>query len=644
MRGHAAILAAALLGAVACGGSEAGPRSMERGLIVLGIDGMDPKLLDRFMDEGRTPNLKRLAERGSYMPLQTSNPPQSPVAWSTFITGMDAGGHGIYDFVHRDNEALEPYLSTSRAEEPDCVAGMPNPFESGGVELLREGRAFWLYLDEANVPSTVVKVPANFPPVESEHARTLAGMGTPDLLGTPGTFQLFTDDPDWAERKVDGGMVQPLDFGGGQTARVELAGPPEPCSDGSEYSLPLEVVADRRRPVALIRAGGQDVLLEEGEWSGWVPVTYDAGMLVGEIPGMVRFHLRSVRPHVYLYASPVNLDPMDPVMPISTPPEYATELARDTGRFYTQNMPEDTKALTGKALSDEEFLEQADLVFEERVEMLHRELERYDGGFFFFYFGEIDQIGHMYHRSLDPDAPEEIRRYAEVIPELYEEMDEVVGEVLERAGGDVDVVVMSDHGFAHYRRKVHLNNWLASQGYLSLREEAAKGSLGHIDWESTQAYALGLNQLFLNVRGREAHGVVPPEEKEVLLRRLERQLLRVRDPETGERVVTHVERPPAGEFGAKAPDLLVGYNRGFRSSDPSAIGQVVNGPFIQDNTSHWNGDHCMDPRHVPGVLLTTRPVSAERPSLVDLAPTILSYFGVPRPEEMEGADLWDDSK
>ena len=166
-------------------------------LIVLGIDGMDPQLLRQFLDAGKMPNFAALAARGGFLPLQTSIPPQSPVAWANIITGMNPGGHGIFDFIHRDAATLTPYFSTSQVKAPEHNLRLGHwviPLSEGKVELLRHGKAFWQYLDERKIPFTVFRIPSNFPPVASK-GKTFAGMGTPDLLGGYGTFSFHTDDP-----------------------------------------------------------------------------------------------------------------------------------------------------------------------------------------------------------------------------------------------------------------------------------------------------------------------------------------------------------------------------------------------------------------------------------------------------------------
>ncbi|MEM9491392.1 MAG: alkaline phosphatase family protein, partial [Myxococcota bacterium] len=351
---------------------------------------------------------------------------------------------------------------------------------------------------------------------------------------------------------------------------------------------------------------------------------------------------------------------ISPAMPISEPASYAEELAADIGRYYTQGMPEDTKALASGLFDDAEFLSQSEQVFAERLALLDRELARYEGGVLFFYFSSLDQLSHVFWRSIEPDASPEDARYAHVIPDIYQRIDEQVGRVLAyaRERGNTEVIIMSDHGFSPYRYKVNLNTWLVENSYMTVYSQdevearQAEGlddnidtALRHINWEQTTAYALGLNQLFINLKGRESRGAVDESEYDALVSQLKRSLESIRDPNTGQTVITEAVRPEMGRFAERAPDLLIGFNRTYRSSDLSALGQPVE-EVISRNTGTWSGDHCMHPVHVPGVLLTTRPLDPDQwpknrmPNLLDLAPTILSHFGAPVPEEMTGTPLW----
>jgi predicted AlkP superfamily phosphohydrolase/phosphomutase len=618
--------------------------SYPRGMIVLGIDGMDPQLTRRLLARGEMPNLAALIKRGGFSEMQTTNPPQSPVAWSTFITGEGSEHHGIYDFVHRDARQLSPYLSTSKVSPPSHVIEIGSfafPLGSPSVELLRHGTAFWQLLEQHGVPATVVKVPANFPPASSTRAESSSGMGTPDLLGTYGTYQLFTDDPKEAAHPAKGGIVHGVTFSGDR-AHTTLTGPADPLSaDGDVMSLDVELVRDPAEDSLLIRLGDRDVILKAGEWSEWQPIAMDPGMLAGEAVGMVRLYLRQVRPTLHLYVSPINIDPLDPAMPVSAPADYAAALAQDVGRYYTQGMPEDTKAFASGVLDAKEFLSIVDRVVTETEAILDRELARFHGGLLFVYLSSIDQAGHMFFAATEPDAPPELRPYADVVPSLYRRVDGWIGRLASRLKPGTRLVIMSDHGFAPYKKKVHLNTYLAERGWLTVLppDQRKPGPLGHIDWKRTQAYALGLNQVFLNLRGRERYGVVAPEERDVVLDRLERDLLALRDPDTGATAITSVDRPERGAFPRRAPDLLVGYRRGYRSSDESALGAVGHDVF-EVNHDRWSGDHCMDPAAVPGVVAADVPLAkGEPPALRDMAPTILHFFGITPPAELPGRPL-----
>lgn len=647
MKTRPIIVCVAIALLAACSSKSPLPKQHETKLVILGVDGMDYHFTRKLIDEGRLPNLAKLAERGDFKKLATTDPPQSPVAWSTFITGLDPTGHGIYDFVHRDPETMEPYLSTSRAEEVDCIVSIGDlaiPYCSAEMKSLRQGRAFWEFLEEARVPTNVYKVPANFPPDETWQTRTLSGMGTPDILGTYGTFQLFTDDPDFVGKTPSGGMVHEISVKDGRVETL-LEGPPDPNTVG-EVALTeeLELVVDEKRQVALVRLDDSETLLRVGEWSRWIPFAFTT-RLGSDVSGMVRLHLRSTSPHVSLYVSPINLDPMDPVMPISSPEGFSADFAKEAGRYYTQGMPEDTKALSAGALSDDQFMGQEDEIFSERVRMLDAALERYEGGMLFFYFSSIDQVSHMFWHAMSAREGDELYEYRDVIPKLYERMDAVIGDVMQRLDDDTTLVVMSDHGFANYNRKVHLNTWLNQKGYLALREDGkrGKGPLGHIDWERTQAYALGLNQLFLNLKGREPDGSIPVEDRDVLIGRLERDLKRFRDPDTGRRVVSTVIKPEQGATASITPDIIVGYARGYRSSDSSAMGNVGS-TTVARNEEHWNGDHCMDSTLVPGVVFATEKIAIDDPGLADFAPTILRRFGLQPSDVMEGRNLFTEKE
>ncbi|HXV59165.1 MAG TPA: alkaline phosphatase family protein [Vicinamibacteria bacterium] len=632
-------LALALLFAAGCSREPAS----EKRLIVLGFDGMDHALTKELMEAGRLPNFSRLAEAGSFQALETSVPPQSPVAWSNFITGMDSGGHGIFDFLHRDPETMVPYLSTTDVSGGGTtieVGGYQFPLSGGSIELLRKGRTFWEVLENHGVETTIIRMPANFPP-SGTATRELTGMGTPDLPGTIGTFSFYTSKLfAFAGQDISGGEVYEVDIFD-NVVEAALYGPDNPfLVETEKVTSPFTVYLDPVDPVAKIVAGAEELILREGEWSEWVTVEFPL-IPTQTLAGMVRFYLRSVRPDFELYASPVNFDPMAPPLPISTPGGYAAELARATGRFYTQGMPEDTKAIEQGVLTTEEFLAQAEIAGREIREQYRYVLDRFQTGLLFYYVGNVDQVSHVMWKVREPDHPEydpEVDpEYEGLIEDLYVGLDEMVGYTLDHMGEDTTLVVMSDHGFTSFRRSFHLNAWLAHKGYLAVKNpdlENDPGLFVNVDWTGTRAYGVGLNALYVNLRGREKNGIVAPEKREALMDEIAEQLLGEIDPATGLPAVTKMYKREEvyrdrGELEI-GPDLIVGYAKGTRGSGRSALG-AVGKEIITDNLDEWSGDHEMDHETVPGVLLTSRPLKRPASSLKELGRSILVEFGIDEP-------------
>jgi predicted AlkP superfamily phosphohydrolase/phosphomutase len=630
---------ALLAGAAGCSAT-AGSAPPARKVIVLGFDGLDYELTRQMIDSGRLPALAALAQRGGFSSLGTTVPPQSPVAWSTFITGLDPGEHGIFDFVHRDPETMLPYLSTTRTEGAGSSIPLGRwqlPLGGGSVELLRRGQPFWELLEEQGVPSTIIRMPANFPP-SGTASRELSGMGTPDILGTYGTFSFYTSEPArFADEGPSGGIAHRVRV---RNRRVDayLDGPENPfLREPAPVRAGFTVYPDQSKRFAKLVIGSEQRLLEVGQWSDWLPVTFDLAP-TQTVGGAVRFFLKSLDPFFELYASPVNIDPENPAMPVSTPPEYASELAAATGRYYTQGMPEDTKALRTGVLSEAEFLRQARIAGDENLAQYRHVLDSFEGGFLFYYFGNVDQVAHMMWRARDPQHPAFNRATDEpnaaVVEELYRGLDAVVADTMKRLGPDDLLVVMSDHGFTSWRRAFHLNSWLRDEGYIVLKDPTRTddpGLFGNVDWARTRAYAFGLNGLYINVKGRERDGIVDPKDRAALVEEIAGKLLAVVDPATGMPAITKAYRREQVYTMTNAddiaPDLVVGYAKGTRGSDESALGDMPR-EVIVDNTSHWSGDHCMDADAVPGVLFSSRALKHPAKTLQQLPGAILGEFGI----------------
>jgi predicted AlkP superfamily phosphohydrolase/phosphomutase len=405
------------------------------------------------------------------------------------------------------------------------------------------------------------------------------------------------------------------------------------------------VYLDPERPVAKFVVQDRELVLHEGEWSPWVRVDFTAVPLLASVSAIGRFYLQQARPDFKLYVTPLQINPEDPALQISEPASWSHDLCENLGYFYTQELPADTKAFSGGIFTGREFWQQSQIVYEEQRRSLDYVLDRFEEGLLFFYFSSVDQGSHMLWRYADAGHPGFVAdaELARGIETLYRQIDEAVGRALAVVDEDTTFVVMSDHGFGAFRRQVNLNTWLLEQGYVSLRHPERQEQyplFADVDWSRTKAYALGLNGLYVNLKGRESQGIVGPEEYTALLDKLERELLELVDPQTGEHAVTRVvqsRRDFHGPFADAGPDIVVGYNLGYRSSWKSPLGEFPKGVFA-DNLDPWSGDHSVDSRHVPGVLITNRRITLERPALYDLTVAILDEYGVAKLPEMIGQD------
>lgn len=631
----------------------------DKRLIILGVDGLDPNMLQRFVDEGVLPNFKLLMEQGDFKPLQTSMPPLSPTAWSTFITGLDPGGHGVFDFIHRDPETILPYLSMSKASEAEHTLKLGSwviPLKGGKVEQLRYGTTFWEVLEDKNVPTAIYRVPANFPPVQTE-GKALSGMGTPDILGTPGTFSYFTTMPPRDADEVTGGVVYEVDvinnkvdanlIGPKNSFRVEKSVGPdgEELAAHPDLKVPFTVYLDPEEAVAKIELQGQEVILKQGEWSEWVEVEFTAVPALAKVSSTARFYMQEVRPEFKLYVTPLQINPAKPAMPISSPEDWACDLCEELGYFYTKEMPEETKAHRHGIFSGREFWEQSTFVYFENRRMLDYALENFEKGLLFFYFSTIDQNCHMLWRYTDKDHPnfEEDEKLVEGIRVLYKEIDEALGRTMKEVDENTTIVLMSDHGFAPFYWGVNLNTWLLEKGYIALKDPSRQEKdmlFFNVDWSRTKAYAVGLNGVYVNLKGREKQGIVSESEYDQLIDQLEKDMLEFKDPRNGNNVITLAvksRREFSGPHIDVGPDIVVGYNRGYRVSWESPLGEFPK-DIIVDNDDAWSGDHANDYRLVPGVLLTNKKITLDSPSLYDLTVTVLDEFGVAPLPEMKGKD------
>jgi predicted AlkP superfamily phosphohydrolase/phosphomutase len=609
-------------------------------VIVIGLDGFEPKLVEHLLNAGELPNLARLREQGGFSRVATTYPAQTPVAWSTFATGTNPGGHGIFDFVRRNPKTYLPDFSLNRYEQK-------NAFLPPKVVNLRRGTPIWELLSAAGIPSTIVRMPCTYPP-DNVRGHMLAGMGVPDLRGGLGTSTFYTADDHVHAQESENVVRVRLDASG--TITTHVIGPRNPKT-GADFHCNITLHLEPSAKRVMLRSEGQPEVLEirEGQWSDWLKVRFKTGLLQ-TVRGTVRFYLVRLAPTFELFASPVNFDPDAPLFPISSPPEYAKELASKLGTFYTTGMVEEHGGLDHGRFDEAAYLEQCEGVLREREQMLLYELNRLEEGLFFCLFDTPDRVQHMFWRFGEREHPANkgiVRsEFRHVVEEHYRACDAIIGKALQYADSQTLFIMLSDHGMNSFQRGVHLNTWLYDQGLLALHDGVKPGKetgdfFHSVDWDRTRAYALGLGGIYLNLKGREERGIIEASEAEIVKATIIKGLTGLADQVQGREAIRRVvtrEQIYSGPYADESPDLLVNFAEGYRVSWTTALGGVPEGHF-EDNVKKWSGDHIIDPCLVPGVLFMNQEFRGESAHMVDLAPTILAALGVPEGRAMEGSSL-----
>lgn len=579
---------------------------VDKKVVILGLDGLDPKLVDEGMQKGLLPNLKKLKENGSYSRLATTMPPQSPVAWASFMTGKNPGSHKVFDFIERNPQDYSLDLVFSNPKR--------NPIKA---------EPFWKTAERNNIPVEVLFLPDTFP-VSDFKGKMISGMGTPDILGTEGSFTLFSSENRTLDPKWRGRFVSIPDE---ENIRTSVQGPKFTfLKDKKVTSIPFEIKKDGKKKRVSVNVQNQKVELHEGEFSHWVRLQFSIDFFT-KIHGIAKFYLKSEDP-LELYLSPMNFDPENPVYQIASPKGFSKELAKTYGDFSTLGLPHDTWALEENIFDEKAFLKQADDIFEERKKIIFGELAKFKSGIFFGYFGVTDTISHMYWRYLEQSDS----LYQNSIMSYYQKTDSVVGTVLNKLGKNDVLIILSDHGFDRFDYEMNVNTWLKENGYLTFKEGKETGGelLQDIDWSRTKAYAAGYNGIFLNIKGREGEGAIDKGEVEKLSREITDKLMTVVNPLSGKKVFKKIySREDLGisKDEQRAPDLQLGYFVGLRSSWDTAVGAAPDVVF-QKRKSKWSGDHLFDSTEIPGVFFTNKKIKGEDLKITDIISLVFKDIGV----------------
>jgi predicted AlkP superfamily phosphohydrolase/phosphomutase len=618
--------------------------------IVIGLDGLEPSIVESMLDRGELPNLARIRKAGRYSRLRTTYPAQTPVAWSSFATGTNPGGHGIFDFISRDPATYLPDAALSRFAKPKNIFAPPQVVNN------RKGVPLWNTLSQAGVPSVVLRCPCTFPP-EDVNGRMLAGVGVPDLRGSQSKGTFYTQDRNIQAQENE----QVVFLGPGADLKTHVTGPRNTRqSPASDMVCEIRMQAQKDSRTLMIDTGGTPARIEvrENSWSEWIRFKFKFSMLQS-VTGIARFYVRKIEPQIEFYVSAVNFDPATPMFPVSSPASYAKDLASGIGLFSTLGMAEEHSGLNNGRFDEAAFLAQCELVLEERERLMRFELDRFAEGFFFLLYDTPDRVQHMLWRFRDPEhpgyEPDLARNYGNLVEEHYARCDRLLAPVLDKVDENTLLIVLSDHGFNTFRRAFDTNTWLWQNGLLALKNghkpsEDSGESFASVDWSKTYGYAVGLGGIYLNFKGREREGILEEgTEAERVRNAIQSGLAGIADSEAQKIAIHSVSRKEdlyRGPYAANAPDLLVNFSPEFRVSWQSAVGGFANS-LIQDNRRRWSGDHIIDPELVPGILFMNQmlnPALSSRwgnyfPSIIDLAPTILNYLGVPVPQTMEGTSL-----
>jgi len=623
-------------------------------VVVLGFDGVEPAIVREMIAQGQLPNLAKLQESGAFKDLGSSIPPQSPVAWTSFATCKNPGGHNIFDFIRRNPSGPRgpmPYVGTGKVEPVELSADGALEKPAQAVSY-REGDSFWQVADAQGARCKILNVPFAFPAEELKNGTMLCGLGVTDLRGTTSTFFSFSDafTPAQLKERLSGGNRVALSFSD-DVAMAEVEGPRDQrygIRDPKAYTkISLKFEVDRAAGVAKIGAGEQAVEITAGQWSDWVELQYPMSDQ-HKVYAVARFYAHEVGEQVRIYMTCQQFHPEHPYVPFTEPTDYAEELHERYGLYKTIGWAFDTHALRQDELTEDAFLEDIYETMNWRAALTYDELDRGECDLLISCWTATDRVGHMFWRYRDdkhpmhvPGAPD---KFVKALEGTYQKMDEIVGNVAKRLGDDDLLMILSDHGFESWRTGFNVNNFLKDAGHLAIANQqmAEFGFLQGFDWANTKAYSIGLSSLYLNLQGRETTGIVKPDEAKNVIAQIKEQLLELKDPDTGKNVFTSIYTRDnfSGEAMKEAPDISFGYNRMYQSAKSAAKGAIAPGKLFEPNNDKWSGEHAAaDMAWCPGIFFCNKTVENDKPHIQDLGVTALKYLGKDTPADFQGTDL-----
>jgi predicted AlkP superfamily phosphohydrolase/phosphomutase len=551
--------------------------------LILGFDSFDPNVFEKLAGRNQLPNLEKLSQGGGYSRLEVSSPPQTEVSWTSIATGVDPGGHGIFDFVQRDPATYSPYVSILPMRKSAVGEQFTPPYTT---------TTFFEAAADMGYPATALWWPAMFPARPQLPVMTLPGLGAPDIRGQLGVGTFFSSEEETKEKTT----VVKLVAIGKNRYEAELSGPQTQSREGPRtLRLPIRVaVIDQTN--ARITIDTQQVEVHLGEWTDILELRFKAGMLLN-IYAITRFIAVSLQGVVRIYALPLQIHPLHSTWHYSSSNSFSKKLWKEVGPYLTLGWPQDTTGLGDGCITDDQFLDLCQKIFDRRIQILSYLMKDFQEGVLASIFDDLDRIQHMFfHNRMD------------IVHDWYQRLDRLVGDInsqVEGWTGKYRYLILSDHGFSEFRKKVHLNRWLLDHGYLCMKSDG--NDLSGVDWSKTTAYAVGLNSIYLNILAREGQGIVSAENVESLLGEIKSKLLDWKDIDQTPIIqkIRLKHETYSGPYTRFGPDLVVGYAPGYRASAETGLGKVP-AISIETNTDHWGADHCVDSDVVPGVIFANR--------------------------------------
>jgi predicted AlkP superfamily phosphohydrolase/phosphomutase len=509
-------------------------------VLLLGLDAMDPKVTRKLIEEDRLPNFESL----EFNELPSSYPPHTPVAWTSIATGKNPGEHNIFDFIKRDPKTYTPQLALF-----DTVGGVSGTKYQSNIRA----EPFWSKLSEKGIKTTIIRYPMTFPPTKL-NGNLLSGLGVPDLKGYLSSYTIYTTK-DIRDKKVvnvavDGSKIQTNLFG------------PKTMKGGGIVDITTPMSIEIKDDSVVLSVEKESYEVKEKDWSDWIRVEFKAGMF-SKMSGICRAYLISLDPFE-MYLTTIQIDPEVPLTDISYPKEYSKDLAKENGLYYTLGMPEETDPYVDGRITGDVFLQQCAQIEEQRDKMFWHEFSKFDEGLFAFVYDTSDRIQHVFWSNNFLEGEEltvspEIEKY-------WVEKDKLLGDILGKIDKETKLMILSDHGFNSFERAVSINRWLVDEGFMKLTKEIGNDEaplFEFVDWPKTQAYSLGFNSLYINVKGREGGGIV--EDRKSTAREIISKLEKLKDDKFGKNAVHKAylrEDIYSGPYVKNAPVIIIGFNNG----------------------------------------------------------------------------------